>query len=139
VNELELNRVIERLRPSFATIISIVDECLSTGIEKEFYLDQEYKVVAYIREPLGMVLVHLRPHLEGDKWAKVIQRDDIRLFEPSIKELRAFYRSHLRILCVCAKASNGYWMNIIVKTKKTTKGVESEAKIVELVQREVRE
>ena len=132
MNELRLDEVIGRLRPSFATIISIVDECLSTGIEKTFYLDHEYRVVAYIREPLGIVLVHLRPHLEGDKWARVIQRDDIKLFEPSVKELRAFYLSRVRILCVCGKSGSEYWMNIVVKTKKTERGVDSEGKVVKL-------
>ena len=132
MNELELNGVIEKLRPSFATVISIVDECLSTGIEKTFYLDHEYKVVAYIREPLGIILVHLEPHLEGDKWAKIIQRSDIKLFEPSIKELRAFYLSRVRILCICAKSGSEYWMNIVVKTKKTGRGTDSEGKVVKL-------
>lgn len=132
MNELRLDEVVGKLRPSFATIVNAIERSHSDAEEHTLYIDQEYKLVVYARDPLGIVLVHLEPHLEGDVWARIRQRGDLGISQPSIHELRSFYHSHMRILCVCAKVSSGYWMNIIVKTRKVAKGTESEAKVVKL-------
>jgi len=131
VNDLEINEVITKLRPSFAAIISVVDECLAVNKEKNYYIDRDYNIVDYTVLSLGVVIVHLRSHLEGDERVR-FDKPEARLYEPSVSELKKFYRSPLMIMAVCAKVGVDYWMYLFVKTRITTRGVTCDSRVINL-------
>lgn len=131
MSELKVDEVIEKLRPSFATIIQIIEECLVFNREKNYYIDTDYKIADYTPLPLGVVIVHLKSHLEGDERVH-FAKPEARLYEPSVLEMKKFYRSPLDIMAVCAKEGTNYWMYLFTKIRVARGGVTCDSKVINL-------
>ena len=119
--DLTVKDVIEKLRLSYATIIRLIDECITNNREKRYFIDREYRIVDYTVNPLGVILVHLKPHLERDERVLIIG-EAAQIYEPSVLELKQFYHSSYLILGVCCKVGVNYWMNLLVKTRIARRG-----------------